>query len=108
MKVILGDYVGAILGLARDGRDWRLDTLVETRRTSHEWVPRGEGNAVSLEFNLLYRWHAALSRQDTKWTENMFKETLEKGGVDTTFDKVSICITLSSYSQLLIIISPAS
>lgn len=107
MKVILGDYVGAILGLVRDGRDWRLDTLVETRRTSHEWVPRGEGNVVSLEFNLLYRWHAALSRQDAKWTENMFKETLEKGGVDTTFDKVSI-YTLSSCSQLLIVIFPAS
>ncbi|KAJ3831195.1 hypothetical protein F5878DRAFT_517165, partial [Lentinula raphanica] len=27
MKVILGDYVGAILGLARDGSNWRLDPL---------------------------------------------------------------------------------
>lgn len=28
MKVILGDYVGAILGLARDGLAWRLDPLM--------------------------------------------------------------------------------
>lgn len=27
MKVILGDYVGAILGLIRDGNTWRLDPL---------------------------------------------------------------------------------
>lgn len=27
MQIILGDYVGAILGLARDGLDWRLNPL---------------------------------------------------------------------------------
>lgn len=27
MKIILGDYVGAILGLVRDGSSWRLDPL---------------------------------------------------------------------------------
>lgn len=27
MQVILRDYVGAILGLARDGSSWRLDPL---------------------------------------------------------------------------------
>lgn len=27
MKVILGDYVGVILGLVRDGSTWRLDPL---------------------------------------------------------------------------------
>lgn len=28
MQVILRDYVGAILGLARDGSPWRLDPLM--------------------------------------------------------------------------------
>ena len=27
MQIILGDYVGAILGLVRDGRSWRLKIL---------------------------------------------------------------------------------
>lgn len=27
MQIILGDYVGAILGLVRDGNAWRLDPL---------------------------------------------------------------------------------
>ncbi|KAJ3876227.1 heme peroxidase [Lentinula edodes] len=89
MKVILGDYVGAILGLARDGSSWRLDPLVEMRRLSHEFSPRGEGNVVSIEFNLLYRWHATLSRQDKKWTEKMFQETLQKDGINVQFDQLN-------------------
>ena len=37
-------------------------------------MPVGEGNVVSIEFNLLYRWHATLSAEDTKWfDEDVFK-----------------------------------
>jgi linoleate 10R-lipoxygenase len=42
------------------------------RRLDHEFSPQGEGNVVSIEFNLLYRWHATLSQQDTQWTEGLF------------------------------------
>ncbi|KAJ3785898.1 heme peroxidase [Lentinula aff. detonsa] len=88
MKVILGDYVGAILGLARDGSSWRLDPLMEMRRLSHEFAPRGEGNVVSIEFNLLYRWHATLSRQDKQWTEKMFHDTLQQDGLNVQFSQL--------------------
>ncbi|KAL5504779.1 hypothetical protein ACEPAH_7442 [Sanghuangporus vaninii] len=74
MQVILGDYVGAILGLVRDGCEWRLDPLAESRESDHSVSPRGQGNVVSLEFNLLYRWHAALSERDTAWTELIFEK----------------------------------
>ena len=77
MRVILGDYVGAILGLVRDGLSWRLDPLAEARELDHSVSPRGEGNVVSLEFNLMYRWHAAISQKDTEWTENIFEEVFE-------------------------------
>ncbi|CAK5274234.1 unnamed protein product [Mycena citricolor] len=77
MQIILGDYVGAILGLVRDGYSWRLDPLSQSREANHELSPRGEGNVVSIEFNLLYRWHATLSEQDTAWTENMFKDLFD-------------------------------
>ncbi|KAF8907810.1 heme peroxidase [Mucidula mucida] len=76
MHIILGDYVGAILGLVRDGHNWRLDPLMEIRRSDHTFSPRGEGNVVSIEFNLLYRWHATLSKADTEWTNNEFKALL--------------------------------
>ncbi|KIP05732.1 hypothetical protein PHLGIDRAFT_91744, partial [Phlebiopsis gigantea 11061_1 CR5-6] len=74
MQVILGDYVGAILGLVRDGHSWRLKILDSYRDTDHAVAPRGEGNVVSIEFNLMYRWHAAISAQDTAWVENEFRE----------------------------------
>ncbi|KAJ7040815.1 heme peroxidase [Mycena alexandri] len=78
MQIILGDYVGAILGLVRDGYSWRLDPLSASREPTHELTPRGEGNVVSIEFNLLYRWHATLSEKDTEWTENLFTELFKK------------------------------
>ncbi|EPQ51552.1 heme peroxidase [Gloeophyllum trabeum ATCC 11539] len=74
MQVILADYVGAILGLVRDGLAWRLDPLAYTRQLDHEVSPRGEGNAVSIEFNLMYRWHATTSQIDEQWTEQAFKK----------------------------------
>ncbi|ESK85272.1 heme peroxidase [Moniliophthora roreri MCA 2997] len=76
VQIILGDYVGTILGLARDGRDWRLNPLMEMRQLDHEIAPRGEGNVVSIEFNLLYRWHATLSEEDASWTEKIFRQYL--------------------------------
>jgi linoleate 10R-lipoxygenase len=35
---------------------------------------------VSIEFNLLYRWHATASEADTAWTEKRFSEVM--GGAD--------------------------
>jgi linoleate 10R-lipoxygenase len=81
VQVILRDYVGAILGLARDGSPWRLDPLMSTRDPDHEVSPRGQGNVVSVEFNLLYRWHATISEEDVRWTKNHFAESMP--GVDT-------------------------
>ncbi|KAK0500480.1 heme peroxidase [Armillaria luteobubalina] len=80
MQTILGDYVGAILGLVRDGHAWRLDPLKEIRRSDHTFSPRGEGNVVSVEFNLLYRWHATLSRNDTEWLQNTFRQLFKSHG----------------------------
>ncbi|KAL0563971.1 hypothetical protein V5O48_018086 [Marasmius crinis-equi] len=74
VQIILGDYVGAILGQVRDGHDWRLDPLMEVRQANHELAPRGEGNVISIEFNLLYRWHATLSQEDEQWTKAEFQK----------------------------------
>lgn len=47
------------------------------RDLSHEFVPVGQGNVVSTEFNLLYRWHSTLSAQDTEWTTKTFESLFE-------------------------------
>jgi linoleate 10R-lipoxygenase len=41
-------------------------------------TPRGVGNQVSAEFNLVYRWHSATSKRDEEWTENMYREMFGK------------------------------
>lgn len=39
-----------------------------------EGVPRGIGNQVSAEFNLLYRFHSAISQRDEKWTNQFMQK----------------------------------
>lgn len=98
MQIILGDYVGAILGLVRDGYSWRLKILKPYRETDHSVAPRGEGNVVSIEFNLMYRWHATLSESDTEWITNKLKGMFP--GKD--LGKVcSICYNITLRSLLL-------
>lgn len=40
----------------------------------HRNVSRGLGNQVTVEFNLLYRFHCAISRRDEKYTEDFMEE----------------------------------
>lgn len=53
------------------------------RESDHGVSPRGRGNAVSIEFNLLYHWHASIGEQDEKWLNGLFGE-LFKGRNPTT------------------------
>jgi len=70
MQVILGDYIGTITRTMADGSDWCLDPLQTIRTAKHDLVPRGEGNVVSVEFALLYHWHATTSKTDEDWLAN--------------------------------------
>jgi hypothetical protein len=58
--------------LTRDANPWSLDPFSEIRNDDHSIVERGKGNANSVEFNLLYRWHATLSEPDVAWLERIF------------------------------------
>jgi linoleate 10R-lipoxygenase len=41
-------------------------------------APRGVGNQVSCEFNLVYRWHSCISERDDKWTQELYKKLFNK------------------------------
>jgi linoleate 10R-lipoxygenase len=43
-------------------------------------TPAGLGNQCSVEFNLAYRWHSAISANDEKWTEKVYEELIGKPG----------------------------
>src|SRR5579859_6251257 len=69
INIIMFDYVRAILGLNLTGNLWELDIRAMGPHVySSQGAPMGIGNQVSCEFNLLYRWHSAISDRDDKWT----------------------------------------
>ncbi|KAI0654091.1 linoleate diol synthase [Cubamyces menziesii] len=70
-SAVFADYLGAILGLVRQGNNWRLDPFEEVRNLDHSLFERGRGNICSVEFNCLYRWHATTSQEDEKWVEQL-------------------------------------
>ncbi|KAI6041267.1 heme peroxidase, partial [Pisolithus marmoratus] len=72
--VVFSDYFSAILGLNRKGSSWSLEPFGEMRDKDHQLFERGRGNACSVEFNCLYRWHATTSVEDEDW----IKRQLEK------------------------------
>lgn len=47
------------------------------RESDHRVSPRGQGNAVSVEFNLLYHWHASICQHDEAWLSGRFEQLFE-------------------------------
>ncbi|KAI5810761.1 fatty acid oxygenase, partial [Pyronema omphalodes] len=88
INIILNDYVKNILNFNRSTSSWTLDPRGNFGQMYDQstMIPAGVGNAVSVEFNLIYRWHACVSTRDEKWTEDFFKD--EMGVSDAS--KISI------------------
>ena len=77
ISISLGDYLRAIQGVHEKETTWNFDPRMYIDKTPlGEAVPRGMGNQVSCEFNLLYRFHSAISDRDAKWTEDFFRSLL--------------------------------
>ena len=71
INCILKDYVRTILAINRTNSDWDLDPrTVKLTGPSANGTP---GNRVSAEFNLVYRWHAAISKRDENWTRGEYE-----------------------------------
>ncbi|CZR54744.1 related to linoleate diol synthase [Phialocephala subalpina] len=77
VNISMGDYLRALTNSHHTNTDWSLDPRQEINKTIHgEAVARGVGNQVSCEFNLLYRFHSAISQKDEKWAEDFFRSFL--------------------------------
>jgi linoleate 10R-lipoxygenase len=73
VNICLHDYLRAITNTHHTKSDWTLDPRVDiTKQYDGEGVPRGVGNQVSVEFNLLYRFHSCISKKDEAWINNFF------------------------------------
>lgn len=74
VNIILNDYVRTILNLNRTNSTWTLDPRKNFSDVFDSGgVPSGVGNQVSVEFNLVYRWHSAISIRDEKWTNELYQ-----------------------------------
>lgn len=73
--MVLKDYVAAILNTPRANSEWSLDLGGEIKMRGDR-VERGAGNVVSVEFAVLYHWHAALSAADADWMEDLIRTNL--------------------------------
>lgn len=71
INCILKDYVRTILGLTDPTKFWDLDPRIQENKKG---AAEGTGNQVSAEFNLIYRWHAAISERDEKWTNDAYND----------------------------------
>ncbi|KAF2730283.1 heme peroxidase [Polyplosphaeria fusca] len=71
-SVVLKDYVAAILNTPRANSEWSLSLGKEIKQGGNR-VERGNGNVVSVEFAVLYHWHAALSAADDKWMQDIIR-----------------------------------
>ena len=88
--IALGDYLRAIVNLHHSSSDWSLDPRVAIdKQFDGEGVPRGVGNQVSVEFNLLYRFHSCISQKDERWINDFFLK-LFPGRKPDEFQNVSM------------------
>ena len=77
INCILKDYVRTILNLNQSGDLWNLDPRdAVSPKLFGEGAEEGIGNQVSAEFNLVYRWHAVISKRDDEWTQQAFRDML--------------------------------
>ncbi|KAF2139467.1 uncharacterized protein K452DRAFT_77778 [Aplosporella prunicola CBS 121167] len=74
INISLHDYLRGITNVHHSKSDWSIDPRMEVNKLfDPEGTPRGVGNQVSAEFNLLYRFHPAISKRDEKWLNEFFE-----------------------------------
>lgn len=75
INIVMVDYVKTILNLNHQDTEWSIDPRTNpATKFGPSLLPEGVGNSVSVEFNLIYRWHSALSEKDEQWSNDFFKK----------------------------------
>jgi len=74
IQVAIHDYLRALMGFHQWDTNFTLDPRLDI---DHHNVSRGIGNQVTVEFNLLYRFHCAISVNDENYTKKFMQKMLK-------------------------------
>ncbi|KAF1957002.1 hypothetical protein CC80DRAFT_561492 [Byssothecium circinans] len=73
VQIVTNDYIRTILNLQRTESEWIIDARKDYAELfGHNNIEEGIGNQVSVEFNLIYRWHSAISPKNEQFVNNFF------------------------------------
>lgn len=101
MNIILNDYVRVILNLNRSTTTWTLDPRANDYDVFNSvGTPEGVGNQVSIEFNLIYRWHATISDKNAAWMQS-FLDKIIPGQDPTSIDPNALVKALKAWAHQL-------
>lgn len=101
VNIVLKDYVRTILALNRTKSEWSLDPRTEEgKNIFSKGTPSGVGNQVSVEFNVIYRWHSTISLKDEQWTIAELKRLL-KGKNPSTASMTEVLSALKTWDAEL-------
>lgn len=101
INIILRDYVRVILNLNRTETPWTLDPREQAFDAfDADGIPKGVGNQVSMEFNLIYRWHATISNRNEAWV-NGFMRKLWPGQDPSTLTQTQLFEGLKEWGHSL-------
>lgn len=98
INITLYDYLRTIINLNRSNSTWCLDPRAQMEKHGPA-TPAGLGNQCSVEFNLAYRWHSAISRTDEQWTEQVYKEVFGKPANEVSLQE--LVVGLGKYDRSL-------
>ncbi|MCJ1308958.1 hypothetical protein MMC25_002613 [Agyrium rufum] len=101
INISIHDYLRCLMGLHTKDTAWTLDPRIEVPGEDKTGLQRGIGNQVSVEFNLLYRFHSPISKRDREWSEGMFKSLLHKFGNWTDEEILNGDISVPKFKEII-------
>ncbi|KAF1845382.1 heme peroxidase [Cucurbitaria berberidis CBS 394.84] len=83
INIVLNDYVRTILNLQRVETSWSLDPRVDVEKIlGQKNIEKGSGNQVSVEFNLIYRWHSTISAKGERWLNDYMAKLYPNSNIE--------------------------
>ncbi|KAF8630934.1 hypothetical protein AX17_005291 [Amanita inopinata Kibby_2008] len=86
LTVMTCDFLPAFIGLFEDDSWNRTGGFDLPRPGKQAASGRSSGNHCSVEFNMLYKWHATMSQLDVRWMEDRFNQLFRR----KSYDKVTV------------------